>query len=272
MSQRSQDLSSWVAAVEKFGGRQSVATKAKVRDALKRAMFGRSVTLPLSSLLALPPLDINYTMAEVDLPAPMAIDVSWFPGDMRRGTAGQILDLGEGFVRVTWGVPGGTLQTVEVDVALGWRHTFPAAYLRVEYVPNAQGKYYAIPMAQNRDLIVRCQIAPSYGASSGSLQKTVFYPQAIGGLGTATEEIPPFATIAHVRAAVSFAPTWQADVLDRSGNIIFSMFASANTNSWQSSQIHMPWRLPQRAKQLRLVSNGAGTAINKATVIYELGV
>lgn len=178
--------------VGRFGGRIGRPGADKVWKELESSNLGsKKILLTTSAVLDLPPV---VTLAEMKLKAPIEVDVTFsyfnelyipFPSPdppvITPPPENEGALPGDGFVRITWGIPGAPQMVVECDGALGWRFPFVASYLRVEYVPIDVGAPPSthIPGGQERNLGLSAMIAPASGAPCQPLQKTMFFPVLI---------------------------------------------------------------------------------------------
>jgi hypothetical protein len=187
-----EELENWEREVAAFGGRIN-SPHASADDELSRTVLGSIKEIPTAGAVAISAAPI--TLAEMNVSKPLAVDVSFsYPNLVQGSGLGQPLNVGDGFVQVTWGVKGAAQQVARVDGAAGWRYPFVASHLLVQYFPvdtsSTGGR--VIPTGQARNLQLAANIAPASGAPCLPLTKTVFFADILPA-ASSQQQIPIWA-------------------------------------------------------------------------------
>jgi len=190
--------------VEAFGGRIGSPAMPSLQE-LSKTVLGSLKTLPTAG--AVPISAAPITLAEMVVSHPIAVDVSFsYPNIV--GTPGifNALNVGDGYVQITWGVKGATKHVVKVDGNMGWRFPFVASQLLVQYFPvdtESTGNK-AINIGQTANLQIAANIAPASGAPCLPLTRTLYFPNVLAGTA-AQQKTPAFAYEARLVASTNLA-------------------------------------------------------------------
>jgi len=246
------ELEEHQARVEAFGGRIDSPAKPTMAE-LSKTVLGSVKTLPTAGAVAISAAPI--TLAEMNVSHPIAVDVSFSYLNINQGQGiGDTLDVGDGFVQITWGVKGAIEQTAQVDGGFGWRFPFVASHLLVQYFPVDQqsnaGKI--IPIGQSRNLQIAGMIAPASGAPCAPLTKTVRFSDIAPG-ASEQQQVPKFAYEWRTELITNFASTWDVGFFTPPATQIY--LADANGVAGEYPTWQLPghwWTVPQAAPIVNL--------------------
>ena len=291
MSQRDDSLAGWQAQVEAFGGRLGRGEAETLWQELEASNLGSEETLPTllptaDMLLVIPR---TVVLAEMKLTRPIAVDVSfnYFNNEVvPQGDFGSNgMQLGDGFVRVTWGIPGGVQKTADIDGNLGWRFPFVASYLRVEYFPFGLFQEFAfannewqLPGGQIANLGLSAMIAPASGAPCLPLTKTIFMKNTNGVAPTfsALGIVPKWANNFHFNCESTTPAIYKIGLFEAQPQVlnieIQEVFSDNTANGWPDwvARSHK-YPIPQGSTFL-IVFPQAGTTLRRLTAVCELAL
>lgn len=238
--------------VAEFGGRVSSPAKSKIA-ALGDSQLGSTRELPTAGSVPISPEPIM--LAEMIVAEPICVDVTFGYPNLTEGKGleglfggnGTPLQVGDGYVQITWGVKGAINQTVRVDGNTGWRFPFVASQLTVTYYPvdleSTGGK--VIQVNQPRNLKIAAMIAPASGAPCLPLYKTIFFPNVPIGGPVGLAQIPLFAALFRVTANVRDGDEWGVIMTTR--DLTALSFTRANGDAGQYPNWVGPaiwWQVP----------------------------
>jgi hypothetical protein len=155
------ELENWASEVAAFGGRVGSPMQQALQQQLASSQLGIEETYDLTA--ANPSLPAKV-LASLKLERPIPFDLT-FQRNTRPPQGGQFIDPGNGFCRVTWGVPGAPQMTADIDAGEGWRHPFVASFLELRYIPSNPEGSSPPPGGQPRKLTVAASIAPQANSS-----------------------------------------------------------------------------------------------------------
>ncbi len=276
------DVYQWQQAVDQFGGRQGAPDSEALWRAIQASNLGSTKFL---DTVADPPIfEPVITLAQMDLPVPIPVDVSFAYLNRFPQAGGAFpdsgLNVGDGFVRITWGVPGGVKNVAEVDGAYGWRFPFVASFLRVEYVANGQQSGMANPEwallgGQVRNLGVSAMIAPASGAPCLPLTKTVFMPFVDGVIFAVFGLVPRWSKNFMVGGdsnGGSYRLVFAEGGPAIAGPFLQEIFVDGLAGGWPEwTMKKIPVAVPQGAAFVFLFPD-PGTELDRYTVIFELAL
>jgi len=266
-------LENWQGEVEKFAG--SVPSFRDVAQAQIQALgesrMGSARTVETTGAT---PISVqSFVLAEMRIKAPKLVDV--VVGTNRvDATKTTSLDVGDGYILVSWGVEGAVQQQVAVDIGMGWRHPFVASFLRVEWFPQdpfpVVGAASGLPVGQARDLTVSAMIGPASYAPPSKLYKTQQGPAAF-----AAAAVWPFVFqnwTSGVRVCGDAAtPNWTAEFMTAAGTVLGWFRIDGNTGRGPTWARDRFVNKPQRAVRCR-VTNVSGGNFNNLAMIQELSL
>jgi len=282
----SSELEQWANRVASFGGRiGSFENVDALHKALETSNLGSREVLRVSgATLQLPE---SITLAQVKLPIPVAMDVVFsFDklgfGPFNGGVGGfpgfpAGLRPGAGFIRLAWGVNGGTQMTAEVDAAQGWRHRFVASYMRVDYVPldpNA-GAPWQVQPGQPGDIGIRASIVPSDGSAQSKLTRTRYFPD-YAGVQNAIRYVPEWANeyeVGFFSAAPTLATDYFVSFLDTNFATVGGFRTDAVAGQYPSYLSHLgPKKVPMQAVMMAFGLLVAGQQMEAPQMTFGLAL
>jgi len=273
-------LNLWQEEVENFGGRYGSPTaRGDVKKQLSQGQLGQRIVLPTSRPLG-EVFPNSVLLAEVNLQETMDFDVAFsydnlFPPP---GTTNQSIFQGDGFVRVTWGSPGTFQHLAEIDGAYGWRHSFAASFLRVEYIPIDPRGSKPLKSGQVRDLGVGAIITPAKGTTNTELTKSftlrdMTSPDAVFGA------IPRWAqTVSVLGDFENEDSEWTLILLAQDngvGRALSEVHSNADSGEWPTGASRRAnFKVPQGATLFFLITNGAAGmgAVENPSLIFGLSL
>lgn len=270
----SQDqLNDWVRRVDDFGGR--IGDGPGLLEALQRSNLGSSKIIPTAG----PTASLkNEVLAEIKLPTPMLVDVTTALPDVSfQGAVDPGVNIGDACWRVTWGTSSGVNMTVDIDANRGWRHSFLASYLRVEFIPRPSTFVFpantAFQMAggQGRNLTVQAQVGPSSGGSNTKLTRTYMAGEITGLGGTAGGTIPAFAESVYFSAGQLSVDGYQLLFTDGFVSQVMSSYAVDQAADGYTGIVYKR-RVPQQALVWQVTITGDGGTLSAPRMIFELAV
>lgn len=278
-------LDDWQQTVSAFGGRIGPPDAMQLWQALEASNLGSSKLINTTANPAI--FEPVISLAEINLPIPISVDVSFaYLNRMAQSGPGGFTDsglaVGDGFVRVTWGVPGGIKNTADIDGAYGWRFPFVASFLRVDYVPNGQvanvpNSEWIIPGGQVRDLGVSAMIAPASGAPCAPLTKTVFFPFVDQNNFAVFGLVPRWAKSYMVGGDAPPGSSFVIQIAEGgpapAGAVLQEIFSNGLAGSYPDwvTKKGGPVAIPQ-GSQFFFIFPNVGTSLNRFTVICELAL
>lgn len=228
----------------RYGGRASVAT-----------------SLPTVELKTL-------TLAQVDFERPKLLDVVFSIENLLANVENFSLsvpphiDLGSGFVRITWGAGDVAQQVVELDPGRGWRQAFFAQSLKVEYVTVTKVAGVFIqpyPIMQKEDARIQASITPSISLPATPVYKSVFFADVLAA-ATAEMTLPRFATSWQVSAGnPANPPVFRVKTKTFGGVEVSDVQANSTAAQWPSFSGMMEWPIPSRATKIAITNVGGFT-------------
>lgn len=266
-------LENWVERVDDFGGR--IGDGPGLLEALQRSNLGSSKTIPTSG----PTAGLqNVTLAEVRLPTPMLVDVTTsLPNIGFQGAVDPGINIGDSCFRITWGTSAGVATTVDVDANRGWRHTFLAAYLRVEYIVRPStfvfpdNSAFRMQGGQARDLVVQAQVGPSSGGTNGKLTRTYMAGDITGVGGTAGGTIPDFAESVYFSGGQLGVDSYSLLFTDGFVSQVMSSYTVDQAADGYTGLVYKRM-VPQQALVWQVTITGDGGPITAPRMIFELAV
>lgn len=272
-------LEDWQQTVDDFGGRIGSPVKANLTKQLSQGQLGQIILLKTSEPLGFA-FPESVLLAEVALKEAVDFDVAFeydnlFPP--AGGTNSSIFQ-GDGFIRLTWGVPGSFQHQAAIDGNFGWRHSFAASFLRVEYVLIDPRGSKPLKSGQTRDLGVGASITPSRGAANSELTKT-FTIKDMTSPDSAIGAIPRWSK--NVRFVGNFEnpdAEWTLFLIAQDNGVprvMSTVRSTANVDEWASGQnIDRCFTVPQGATIWILLTLGAAGmgAVENPSLIFGLAL
>jgi len=261
VSSPANQLDTWNEEVDDFGGRISSPAKRTLLAELGDGQLGQQATIPTSEPNPVVPgtqFQASHLLAEVTLSKSIPMDVT-FSYDLMQAKLPDVipLDQGDGAVRITWGTTGAFKNVAIVDGNRGWRRSFVASFLRVEYLPNGdptQEGFFPLQTfsPQPRDLIVGALISPFSAAPSDELTSTILFP-TITALSPTNATIPRWAKSLRFMAEPDDPETkFIIRFTNANGTTAGSIQSDESTvfPSWQAFAREFP--VPQRAQRFSI--------------------
>ena len=266
-------LDLWQETVEDFGGRFGSPVAKSLKKQIGAGQLGQTVTIDTTA--AVPTFPASIVLAEMNLRTPIKVDVTFSTALQREEVVPfSAVDIGDGFVRITWGTVGSFQNAAEIDANQGWVHPFTASFLRVEYIPSTLGPFghFPLPGGQLRDLTVGAMITPAQGGPQSTITKTYLMPDVVsGGIEGRVPRWAKNVQITFVPVGVA-SPIWSYQLTDRLF-VPVSEFGSnamaSNNPGWQGRAYK--WPVPQRAVNSRFNVLNAVDYLSP-TAIYELAL
>lgn len=219
----------------------------------------------------------TFPLAEVKLDKVMALDLVvglrnvWGRRDQ---DGGDDLDIGSGYVLVTWGIGRTTFQA-EVDIRNGWRYPFMASHLKAEYITASTHTGVAIdePISgQNRDFIVAAGISPASGGATPPLTRTVYGPDVLA-LASLDFPVPAWSKSWKPQVYVALAGARYTVFMFGNAGQLLSRTVAAVSNYDPSWVPPAMWHeVPQMARVVQMQSDHASYALTQPRILFELGI
>lgn len=275
-------LDTWNEEVDDFGGRISSPARRTILTELGDGQLGQRVSIPTSEPNPVVPgtqFQASHLLAEVTLAKSIPMDVTFSYDAMQAndGNGQRALDQGDGCVRVTWGTTGAFKNVALVDGNRGWRRSFVASFLRVEYLPNGdpstQGFFPLQTFSpQQRDLLVGALITPFSPAPSHELTKTVLFP-TITALSPNNFPIPRWAkSLRFMAESTGVADNFIIRFTKANGTTAGAIVSDSTATAfpvWQAYGREFP--VPQRAQRFSIFAVGA-TVLEAPAAIFTLAL
>ena len=283
MDSPAHQLDTWNTEVDDFGGRISSPAKRTILAELGDSQLGQQATIPTSLPNPVVPgtqFQESHLLAEVTLSKSIPMDVT-FSYDMMQAKvtqAGGALDQGSGAVRITWGTTGAFKNVAIVDGNRGWRRSFVASFLRVEYLPNGdptQENFFLLQTfsPQARDLVVGALITPFSAAPSEELTKTILFPR-ITALSPTSATIPRWAKSMRFMAENTGTKTdFRIRFTLANGTSAGAILSDADADElplWQAFGREFP--VPQRAQGFSIFATAPQTVLEGSAAIFTLAL
>ncbi len=280
VSSGQEQIEEWQGVVTGFGGRIGSPARRDAKKQLSDAQLGQRVSLNTSQPLG-EVFPATVLLADVYVDEPIDFDVAFSYSNLfpPPGTTNQSIFQGDGFVRVRWGTSGTFQHEADIDGAYGWRHSFAASSLRVEYVPIDPRGSKPLKSGQVRDLGVGVTVTPSKGQLAPAELTKSFTIRDMSSPDVVFGAIPSWArTVSVVGEFENPNSDWSLLLIAQDngvGRVLSEVHADGTAGGWPTGASRRAnFKVPQGATLFIFSTIGAGGmgAVANPSLIFGLAL